>query len=268
MASLSITEAWNETGELLRREGRLLYPIAFLLTALPGAIMQALMPERPLGTLPEPGPWLIMLPVSILATLIGTIALTVLALRAGTSIGEALQAGLRRLLPLLGALLLVGLAGAVLMIPLTALIGGLAMTGGSTPELNGALMFVPLLFLIIATIFWVRLMLMTSVAAAEDAGPLRIISRSWALTRGHFWRLLGFALLFGILVLVTLLAVSAVGGILIYFVAGEPHPGSLAMALVLLLSAVFQAAISCVFTILLARMYAQLSGHVDSDIFA
>ena len=114
---------------------------------------------------------------------------------------------------------------------------------------------------------WVRLMLMTPVAAAEDGGPVRIIQRSWALTGGHFWKLLGFVLLAAIAVLVLLFAVSATGGILIFLLAGPPRPDSFAMMLVLLLAALIQAAISALFATLTARIYAQLSGPRAGDIF-
>ena len=81
MANLSITTAWNETAAFVQREARLLFPIAFLLIALPGAMLQALMPAagaRPAARSPAPGSLLI--PVLILASMIGKLAISYLAL--------------------------------------------------------------------------------------------------------------------------------------------------------------------------------------------
>ena len=44
MANLSITTAWNETASFVQREARLLFPIAFLLIALPGGLFQMMLP--------------------------------------------------------------------------------------------------------------------------------------------------------------------------------------------------------------------------------
>jgi len=269
MASLSITEAWNETRALLKREGRLIFPLTFLLMALPGAILQAMIPPGEPGTMPAAGPWLYFFPISIVSSIVGALAISWLALTPGTSLGEALQVAVRRFLPVLGALLLLGFAAGLLMLPLTI---GLALVavdpGGGQPELTGAMLFGLLAYLLLILFLWVRLMLMTPVAAVEKAGPIAMIARSWALTRGHFWKLLGFVLLLTLVVVVTMLAVSAVGGLLIILVAGQPQPGSVAMFLALLLSALFQAVVSAVFTVFLARIYAQLTGRIAADVFA
>jgi hypothetical protein len=269
MASLSIGRAWEETAAFAQREGRLVFPVAFLLMALPGAIFQALTPVTRPGEAPEAGLWLLFLPVLFLASIVGSLAICHLALRPGASVGEALQLGLRRFPAMFGAALLVGLAAGLLMIPIIILLVMAVMGGGAAnPEA-----LVPLLILLMLppfVFFWIRLVLLTPVVAAEPVGPIAAIQRSWALTRGHFWRLLGFLLLGLVVALVVMVAVSAIVGIVIILVAGQPQPGSVAMFLVLLLSAVIQAVIGALFTTFLARIYVQLAGTADStaDVFS
>ena len=261
MANLSITTAWNEAAAFVAREARLLFPVAFLLIALPGGIVQLVMPQTALGQPPQAGAWLLLVPAAVILGMIGTIALSHLALRPGASVGEALQLGARRFIMLFAASLLVGLAAALLMIPLLALIGGGAALSGAPPErLVGPILLLTLVFIVAVVSLWVRLMLMTPVAAAETAGPVAILRRSWALTRGHFWKLLGFVLLVLLLFAVISSVVGAIGGIAIVFLAGPPDPGSLAAFLVILVGVAVNMVLSLYFTALVARIYAQLAG--------
>lgn len=269
MANLSITTAWNETVAFVKREGRLLFPIAFLLIALPGALLQVAMPTAPApGTPPEAGPWLLMFPVAIVASLIGTIAICFLALRPGASVGEALQTGLRRFLILFAAALLIGVAAMILALPLILLVGASIAQGSPNGAMAAGAVLIALVLLCVYAFFWVRLMLMTAVAAVEPGGPIALLSRSWTLTRGHFWKLLGFILLVLVAAIVIMFAVSILGGILVFLVAGRPDPDSLAMFLLLLLSALLQAILSTFFATLTARIYAQLAGGAAPDVFA
>lgn len=266
MANLSITAAWDETAVFVKREAQLLFPIAFLLMALPGAILQAMMPVTTPGQMPESGPWLLFVPVLLFASLIGSLAISWLALRPGASVGEALQVGLRRFLPLLGAVLLIAVAAALVMLPVLMIVGLLAGAGGAAvaPAAVALLLLVMIPFYLFV---WVRLILMTPAAAVEPLGPAGLVRRSWQLTAGHFWRLLGFLLLIVLIGLVALMAVGAVLGILITLLIGVPQPGNLAMFLVSLVSALVQAAVSGIFTAFIARIYAQLTGSGLGEVF-
>lgn len=271
MANLSITTAWNETVAFISREAGLILPIAFLLLALPGAAMQLVMPTPAPGQTPEfPALLLLLFPVALVAGMVGSIAITFLALRPGQSVGEALQRGLARFLILFLASLLIAVAAAIVLIPLVLLLaGGAALSGGNPAALAGPLLLVLLVFVIAAIALWVRLLLMTPVAAAENVGPIAIISRSWALTGGHFWKLLGFALMLLLAAIVVSVAISAVLGIIVFLVAGPPVPGSVSMIVMMIVSALIQSVLSAVFLVLIARVYAQLAGSDDrSAVFA
>lgn len=265
MAKLSITDAWNETAAFVAREGRLIFPIGFLMLSLPGAVLQILMPPPPApGELPEGGLWLAYIPVMIVISLIGTLAITLLALRGGTSVGEALAHGARRVGPVILALLLVGLASGLASLPIMMLFGLLAINSGN-PALAGLAILV---MLPLALALWARLSMVTPVAAAEQAGPIAMLQRSWQITRGHFWKLLGLMVLLAIVAIAISIAVGAIGGLLIALVAGMPEPGSLSFYLLLILSALVQAVLSTVLAVLLARVYAQLAGTGSAEVFA
>lgn len=249
--SLSVGTAWDETAAFAKREARRLFPIAFLLMSLPAAILQLIAPVTAPGRLPEPGLWLLLVPAVLAASLIGALAISRLALCPGEGDGAAFTAAIRGFLPLLGAVLLIGFAAVVLAMAALLLAVLIAVPFFSTLALLG--------LLALLVFFWVRLMLLTPAAAVEPIGPTELIMRGWALTAGNFWRLFGFLLVVAIVSLVALMAAGAVGGIAIRLAAGQPQPGTLAMVLVFLVSALLQAAISGLFTAFLARLYAQLA---------
>jgi hypothetical protein len=271
MAELSLSTAWNETASFVKREAALLFPIGFLLVALPLAILTAVTPAAPRGQMPEAGAWLGIAPLAFILGFIGNIAISYLALRPGTSVGEALARGARRFLPLLGATLIfiLGLCAVlfVLAIVVAGFMGGVRPGTPDPAAVAGpaalllALVLLPLI-LFLAT----RFLLVTPVAAAEEGGPIAILRRSWALTRGRFWALLGFLLLLGILVGVVSLAATAVSGSLIALLSGSLRPGSVGGILMLLVATVLNTLFSVFMTTIVARLYAQLADEPTSGI--
>lgn len=263
MAKLSLNRAWNETAAFVKREAGLVFPIALLLVALPMAAVRLLTPAaaRP-DELPEPGLWLAVLPVAMIAGLIGNLAISTLALRPGTSVGEALANGLRRMPALLVAGLLVGLAfglAALIVLTIVAL-----LFVGPTPDPNlraamGAVLLGLVVLLPAGLYFLARLLLMNPVAAAERAGPIAILARSWRLTAASVWSLIGFLLLVFLLFVVISLAVGAVFGIVVIAASGPPAPGSISALLILVVGALINAVISVYMAVMVARIYAQLA---------
>ncbi|MDP8994420.1 MAG: glycerophosphoryl diester phosphodiesterase membrane domain-containing protein [Pseudomonadota bacterium] len=261
--ALSLGEAWNETAQFVKREAGLLFPLALLLIALPIAIVGAISPPQPPpGQLPPLGLWTALLPVAFLLGMIGNIAISYLALRPNTSVGEALSRGLKRLLPLVGAVLLLMLGFLLLAVVLATIVAALAGGVGGPQPGPGASAAMAILFVIMLPIMVylaARLLLTTAVAAAEEAGPIGLIRRSWQLTGGHVWTVIGFILLMAIAVLVVMLAVGLVAGSLIVLLAGQPQPGSLSAFLMLLVSAALNTVITVYVTSMVARIYAQLA---------
>jgi len=266
MAKLSITTAWNETAGFVQREARLLFPLSFMLVALPVALLEALMPRAAPGQAPEAGAWMIVALVALLASLAGNLALTQLALKPGASVAEALRHALGRLLPMLAAVLLLIAAGVALLLAIAFLIV-LFVTGGAPaadPGVpNEAMQRASLLMLVliapILIYFSARLMPMPPVAVAEPGGPFSIISRSWRLTRGHGLKLVGFILLIGVLMSVLRIAIESVLGSLLILAAGPAQPGSVSALLIIAVLAAVNTVVAVYLATLIARIYAQLA---------
>jgi hypothetical protein len=262
MAKLSITTAWNETADILRRDFGALFTIALALNALPQILMQALIPtQTPPGAMPALGLWALLFPIMIILAMVGTIAITSLALGRERVVGAAIGHGFRRFLPLFGASFLIGIGFSILFIALALAFGINVERFVADPAgVGGRLALLVLICLPIALFVGVRMMMTTPVAAAESGGPIAILSRSWALTRGHFWKLLGFLLLVGIVFVIIMIVVGMVFGVLIALVAGRPEPGNFASVLLLILTGVVNAGVIAVLTSLIARVYVQLAG--------
>ncbi len=270
--NLSITKAWDETAAFVKQEAGVLFLIVFALGVLPSLIMQAIA-GRLVGTIqPAPGatpdlhPLVVALPILfvmaipvMILSLWGNLTINLLAMRRENVVGSAFAHAARRILPLLGATLLLFVAAIVIAFPFMALAGYGMIVGHA-----GLSILLFLILFAIAIVFGVRLMLMAPVAAAEPIGPIAIIRRSWQLTAGHFARLLGFLLLMIIVFLVLLVVVTSVVGILVTMTAGQPQPGSLGSFLVQLVTGILQAVWTTYFIVLVARIYVQLSGNVGS----
>ena len=94
--SLSLGTIWREVWALIRRHPARLFGIAFLLHALPGAMLRAIAPATVPGRLPEPGLWLLFLPVVPVASLLGALAICRLALCPGESARSGLRGAVAR----------------------------------------------------------------------------------------------------------------------------------------------------------------------------
>ncbi len=263
MKKLSIAAAWDESTAFVRRDFGRLFLIAFGLLALPSVMVQAFMPQPAPGQQAEGGAWiaLFMIP-AIVISILGSLTIAALAVAPGTQPGDAFARALRRFLPMFGAALL--LLVAVLVCALPLLIIAAILSGGTQAESAAGALWTMLILLPVFVFVWVRLMLMTPVGVAEEGGPGAILKRSWALTQGHFWRLLGFAIIFMIIFTVVSLAVLFVGGSIVMLIAGNPQESGLARVLIGLLGGLMNAALLLYFTAMLSRIYVQLRGGETS----
>lgn len=263
MAGLSITTAWNETVQYLKLHFGALFTIALAFIALPSVAMQAFGPAAAAtpGAAPEPGLWLLLVPIVLILNIVASLAMASLALGRQKTVGEAIAHGFRRFLPMLGAVILLVAAMILVFLPLVAL-SGLSPEDftAPTPAMRGRVALVTLLFAMVGLFFAVRLLVMTPVAAAEPAGPVAIIRRSWSLTGGHFWKLLGFVVLMLIVLIVVTMVITMILGLLIAAIAGPPQPGTTGGFVLALVSALVNAAFVVVTTTIIARIYIQLSG--------
>lgn len=251
---ISLSTAWDETKDVLARDGRLFVAVALALLVLPGIVLDVSMPAAPAGEMPPAGPWLAVGAVAVALSLAGQLALIRLALGPATSVGDAIAHGFKRLLPYLGAIML-------WVLPLVVIAAALyAATGIGSDSPRGAPAIGFLLVVFGGVYLAIRLLLSSPVASAEAIGPLAVIQRSWALGRGNWWRLFVFALLFFITLVVLLTAVQAVLGGVIAAAAGGLKPWSLGALLVALISQTVSATASVIFFVMLARIYRQAAG--------
>ncbi|MCM8557143.1 glycerophosphoryl diester phosphodiesterase membrane domain-containing protein [Sphingomicrobium sediminis] len=273
MSSLSISKAWDDARPIIARDGRLMFIIALATVVIPQTIMFLVAPEQTqLGMQPgteiEPaeasGGVLLLSLVAALINIVGSIAISYLALTRGASVGDGLRRGLNRLPVTILLFLLLFIVGfGIAMVLVLALFGAsLAEIGDPstipTPSAIGVLLF--LAFMLAAIWIGVRMMLITPVIAAEDVGPIDILKRTWVLTKGHFWRLFGFIILFAIASIVLMMVVGIIGGLAIALAFGEPEPMTLAALFTGLVGGLAGAVLTVVYSAIIARIYLQLAG--------
>jgi Membrane domain of glycerophosphoryl diester phosphodiesterase len=251
-AKLSLSRAWDETRDVLHRDGRLIAIVALAMLVFPGTVQEMVTPQAPAGELPAPGWWMAVALLAIVVGIVGQLAIVRLALGPSTSVGEAIAHGARRApYYLLSFLMWIAPFAALLVVLLGAMKG---------PPPSPAAALGLLAVLIAMTFLAVRLILAVGVASAESAGPVQILKRSWALTAGHWWRLLAFLLLFIVAVLCVLVAVGVIIGLLVALVVGAPTGMTLSRLIVVLVSQLAAGAVTAAFIVMIARIYLQLSG--------
>jgi hypothetical protein len=198
----------------------------------------------------------------ILVMLAGQMAIVLLTNGWHGSVGGAIGRAVKRLPTLILAALMVMVPLILIMSVVLAVVG--MATGGdgqfSAASLSPAGKLVILAGLLIVLAVGVRLLPMIVLIASEDIGAVAAIKRAVALTRGHFWKLLAFMLLATIAFVILALAAGAVIGSVVSLVFGRPEPWSVSLLLVALTAGLVQAAFITIYTAMLARITAQLTG--------
>jgi hypothetical protein len=257
---LSIGTAWAEAAAFVRNERRLLAPVVLGLVMVPAVIASMVQPDASPGARPEPGGWMIVTLITLLAMIIGQLAIALLATGWRGSVGAAIGRGVKRLPTLI-------LAGFAIMIPIfiamtvIMLLSGVEPGGdglGSRSSAGPASSLLVLLFVPAVLYLAVRLLPLVPIVANSDHGPITALKRSFAMTRGNFWKLLGFVLLLAIAFLVAGVAISAVVGTLVTLAFGRPEPWSVSLLLIALVGGLIQAAFVTIYSAMLARIAVQL----------
>ncbi|CAN5164577.1 hypothetical protein BH24PSE1_BH24PSE1_01880 [soil metagenome] len=265
MASLSISRAWDESKARIAADGRLMLVVAAALIALPAIVAGVVTPAaaRSNASLAD---WLLLLAVSLIAV-VGQLAIIRLALGTSVSVGEAIGHGARRMpiyfiagIIIIGALLL-----ALIPIALVLMASGVPMDERSMAS-SPVSMLLLLLYLTLVLFVGIRMLMSSPVASEEAAGPIAILQRSWELTSGNWWRLLGFIILFLIGIGILMAAIGWAAAIAAELLFGPVEPMSASALLVAVVEATVQAAVSVVLAVMLARIYVQLSGNNQVDV--
>jgi hypothetical protein len=260
MPKLSLSQAWDETRAVLARDGRLFVAVALALFVLPGVVLDVVVPETRNNELPAAGAWVIVAIIAALVSLAGQIAVIRLSMQPHMTVGEAIVHGARRLLAYISAVL-------IWVVPILVVGSILYAALKNNPEHPSAAIGLGLIALSVVGFFLaVRMILASAVASAEPIGPIAIVRRSWDLTRGNWWRLFAFLLLFAIGAVCLLWAVESVFGLVARMTLGDLGPLTLASLLVGLVSQLVSAVLSVLFFVMLARIYLQRSGQVPPHV--
>lgn len=265
MASLSISRAWDETKEIFARDGRLLVAVVLALVVLPMVVLGLVAPSQSESEGLASG--LLQIAVALIA-MIGQLALIRLAVGPATTVGAAISHGVRRFPSLLGAMLLLLLAIILLLIPIMLILAaaGAVDVANPTRAITGLAAGIIALLLVAAVAVSVKFLLTAPVASAEEAGPINILKRSWALTNGHYWKLLGFLLLLLVVAVILMAAAGAIGGILGALVSPDLKAFSIGALVVALFTGIAQGAFTVLSAVMMARIYIQLSGRDSLDV--
>jgi len=262
MAGLSISKAWDETKGRIAADGRLFLPVALAFLVLPQTVLGAFSPTTPadLG-----GSFFALLIIAILGSIIGQIGVARLALPPALTVGGAIRRAIRRVLPLLAAFLLACFVAALIAFAciFVVLVTGLAAppTSGATPP-RWVIFLVVIPMLLTLALF----QLVFPIAAAEEGGPIKMLTRSWTLGVSSYWRLVAFLALVWIGMLLIWLSAQVIAGLAAAAIFGPPERGSVGALLVGLVVAMVQAGWTVITSVMLARIYVQLSGQGALDV--
>jgi hypothetical protein len=259
MHKLSLSQAWEETKAIAAHDGRLLGSVALALIALPTAVSTLVTPK---GMSQSNALWIdLVVIVASLVALAGQLALIRLAIGPSTTVGAAIAHGIRRMPLYLLAVVMIAVVLVLAAIPFAVALAAIGVPIEQAPKaVSGPMLAAAVLYLILLLCAAVRMIMAAPAASAEDVGPFGIIRRSWSLTSGAFWRLLGFLLLFLIGAIILLMAIQSVAALVVALTLGPVDPMSASALVVALTRALANAAINTFFAVMLARIYVQLAG--------
>lgn len=274
MARITIDSVWRETLAETRAHFAAFATLIAAFVSLPALLFGAALPPTPQfqsftpGTMPHFPGW--FFPVALLLLVLSSIAsLTVIAIVADPArpahetVGKTLVRVLPGVVRYLGALIVLGIAYFIILIPVALVIALIAAASGVTGIQANSASFGPLglllLLAIIPLFLWLmaRLSPMPGVFAVESAGPITGIRRAWVLSDRSGWRIVALILVASVAVIVVTLVTQALAAALgvAATVAGAHSIGSVLFQVV---SAVLNGLVTILLTVALGVIYHQL----------
>lgn len=266
---LNMGKAWSDATGLFGANRDTIFAVAGLFFFLPYLALAIFAPEAvnptPVDAPPGTDPDVVMQaamdaftqqyadnwPYFLIVTIvqfIGTLSLLALLTDRGRpTVGEALQQGVRSVLPYIAAQLLIVLAIALIIAVPVGILSAIS------PPVAGLVGF---LMVIVAIYIFVKFALVSPVIAIEgELNPIKAMRRSWGLTKGNSLRLFGFMALLVIAIGVVSLLVTLVLGTV--FAAFNASIAAIGNGVV---SAIINAVIAVLFLCVLAAVHRQLAG--------
>lgn len=269
-----LSNVWDSTTEVLSGRGGMLAGIAALAIVLPSVVSNGVGLFLSAGTTaPTAGVAAITALVALVAlgfTIWGQLAITAAATDPAVMHRDAFAIATRRLPAAIGVYLLLIALFVLLMLPIIVAIAtsGVnfsqpgAVVAESIPA--GTRSFIglyALLFLVVAIWLGARLFLLNPVIVNERTG-LRAPHRSFALTRGLTWRIIGFTVLAGIVGIVAILAAQLIAGLAFRLLLGGDN-----IALATFLTGIVTQIATAVYVVVVAtfaaQFYVAVSGRSD-----
>lgn len=258
---VNMGNVWDRATEFVSDNLSAIAPIALLAIFLPATLSASI---QPIAEQSATAMLVVQIAGLVLTVVMlwGQLAIIALATGAAASRAAATRLATARLPTMLGlsGLLLIGTLLLMVPIPVVLGIGGYdvdaAMRGVPAELPAGASGFVAIYVLILLPLFFflaARLALLTPIVVRERLG-IGAFRRSFALTRGITWKIVGVVLLYGIVFGVAMLAAQFVFGAILQLVAGGE--GDISVATVL--TAVLVSAVQTAFVVIAAAFAAKL----------
>ncbi len=243
---ISMGTVWDRTTAVIAGRVGILASIALLLLFVPPVVQAAI--DAVGGTSPALtlAGGIVALLVFLAAT-IGALALTAVATDPAVDQGAALAIGGARIGPMLGILIVIGIAAFAATLPGLFLVGmsgfnaQRAVAGLSQDGINAAPFGLAMLYFLAlgVALLWLgaRLVPLLGVVVNERRG-LGAIRRSFALSRGSTLKLIGVLILYSIVFVVALTAATSIAGLVVRLAAGSDGASAVAFAVAFVTAAV------------------------------
>lgn len=264
-------DVWDRTVEFLGDNLGAITPVALLAFFLPFSIQSNFAALGDEGQLPQMTQ--VALGVAQLAFAVvmlwGQLVITVMALDIAGGAGPARIAS-ARLLPVLGASLILFAALLVLFLPVPVLayLGGVdvaALQQGRIEAANPSILTAIALYMLVLTpvLLWLGARFaLVQPAVAREGRPLGAIARSWQLTRGYALRIVGVLILYYLVSSVAYGAARLVFGSIFALVAGAGDGGlSVAGVLTSIACGAVQTASAVVLPAFAGKLYLAINGQ-------
>ena len=255
-----MSEAWRDAVAMLTANREVLLIVAGIFFLLPSVVLALSVGDLEEAIVGDPetaaaqlyamyADWWWLFAAVLLVQAVGYLALlSLLRDSSRPTVGEALKTGVVGLLPAIGAYLLTTLGLGILFGALLGLAGVI-----------GNAVFVALMVIVVIVLgvyVGVKLSLSGPVIAIDKvSNPVRVLARSWHLTKGNSFRLLLFYLLLAVVyVIVSILLAAVIGALTLAFGSDS------ALTIRGIISGVFSAAVTVVLVAIIAAVHRQLSG--------
>lgn len=266
MAKMSIV--WDRTTAFVGEHLGALVPLALAAFVVPSVLSSC---ASAAAVTASPG---VRLSAGALAVLLSILSfwgsLTVIALATGAgSLADAGRLAARRLPAALLVAIVIGIAAAIATLPVPLILAArgynvLAIAAGQganivvDPQTSSMVALWGLVLILAFFFLFTRLLLVSTVVLREGA-LFGAIGRSWALTRGHGWRIFGLLLLLALIGGVAQLAAKLVFGSVFALFFGNAPGLTTAMVLTTIVTASVQAVVMLLLAAFQGRLYVALT---------